>query len=69
MSTITQTSTGFIGLRGRISAVLYDPDFVAVAVFSAVGLLVSALGLLASFYFASHFPSLVDDAASLAPYL
>jgi hypothetical protein len=69
MSTIAQTSTGSIGLRHRISAVLNDPDFVAVAVFSGVGLLVSALGLLASFYFMGHFPSLVDDAASLAPYL
>jgi hypothetical protein len=62
MSTITQTSTGFVGRRHRISAVLSDSDFAAIAVFSA-------LGLLASFYFVSHFPSLVDDAASLAPYL
>jgi hypothetical protein len=66
MSTITQASTGSIGLRNRISAVLNDPDFCAVTVFSAVGLLVSALGL---FYFMSHFPSLVDDAMSLAQYL
>jgi hypothetical protein len=62
MSTVTQTSTGLIGLRHRISAVLNDPDFAAVAAFSAVG-------LLASFYFMSHFPLLVDEATSLAPYL
>ena len=47
--TSTQTSTGVIGLRHRISAVLNDPDFAATALFSA-------LGLLASFYFMSHLP-------------
>jgi hypothetical protein len=62
MSTISQTSTGLIGPRYRISAVLNDPDFVAVAVFSA-------LGMLASFYFMSHFPFLLDDATYLASYL
>jgi hypothetical protein len=45
----TQTSTGLIGLRHRISAVVNDPDFAATALFSA-------LGLLASFYFMSHLP-------------
>jgi len=44
----TQTSTGLIGLRYRISAVVSDPEFIAVALFSA-------LGLLASFYFMTHF--------------
>ncbi len=51
MSTTTQTTqtlTGLIGLRSRISAVVSDPEFVAVALFSA-------LGLLASFYFMTHF--------------
>jgi hypothetical protein len=46
----TKTSTGLIGPRSRISAVVNDPDFVAVALFSA-------LGLLASFYFMTHVPA------------
>ena len=54
----TQTSTGLIGLRHRISAVVNDPDFVAVALFSA-------LGLLASFYFMTHFALSVEDATLL----
>jgi hypothetical protein len=54
----TQTSTGLIGLRHRISAVVNDPDFAATALFSA-------LGLLASFYFMTHLP--VED--FLAPWL
>ncbi len=45
----TETSTGFIGLRDRTSAIVNDPNLVAVALFSA-------LGLLASFYFMTHFP-------------
>ena len=49
MSTTTQTSTGFIGLWHRTSAVVNDPDFAATALFSA-------LGLLASFYFMTHLP-------------
>jgi hypothetical protein len=61
MSTITDTSTGFIGLH-RILAGLNDPNFPAVAIFSA-------LGLLASFYFMSHFPIAVEDAPFLASYL
>ena len=40
MSTTSQTtSTSLIGLRHRISAVVNDPDFAAVALFSALGLL------------------------------
>ncbi len=53
MSTTTQTtktSTGFIGLR----AVVSDPNLTAVALFSA-------LGLLASFYFMTHFALSVVD--------
>jgi hypothetical protein len=52
MSTTTQTSTGYIGLRHRTSALFKDPNFTVVALFSA-------LGLLASFYFMTHFP--VED--------
>jgi hypothetical protein len=48
----TQTSTGFIGLQHRTSAIVNDPNLVAVALFSA-------LGLVASFYFMTHFP--VED--------
>jgi hypothetical protein len=62
MSTTTQTPTGAIGLRGRISALYIDPDFAAMAVFSA-------LGLLASLFFVSHFPLSVEDAKFLASYL
>ena len=58
----TQTSTGLIGLRHRISAVVNDPDFVAVALFSA-------LGLLASFYFMTHFAVPVKDATLLATWM
>ena len=58
----TQTSTGLIGLRHRISAVINDPDFVAVALFSA-------LGLLASFYFMTHLTLSVEDASFLAQWL
>jgi hypothetical protein len=60
MSTTSQTtSTGLIGLRHRISAVVNDPDFVAVALFSA-------LGLLASFYFMTHVALAVEDVSFLA---
>ncbi len=62
MSTTTQTTktaTGFVGLRHRTSAVVNNPNFVAVALFSA-------LGLLASFYFMTHFPLSVEDATFLA---
>jgi hypothetical protein len=53
MSTTPQTtSTGLISLRHRISTVVNDPDFVATALFSA-------LGLLASLYFMTHVP--VED--------
>ena len=62
MSMLTQTSTGFIGLRHRISAVLNDPNFAVVAIFSA-------LGLLASFYFMSHFPITVENARFLTTLL
>jgi hypothetical protein len=62
MSTTTQSSTGFIGLRHRISALVNDPNFSAVALFSA-------LGLLTSFYFMTHFPFPVEDATFLAPWL
>jgi hypothetical protein len=58
MTITTQTSTGLIGLRSRIWTVVNDPDFAATALFSA-------LGLLASFYFMTHFP--VED--FLAPWL
>jgi hypothetical protein len=54
----TQTSTGFIGLR----AVVNDPNFVAVALFSA-------LGLLASLYFMTHFSLPVEDATFLTSWL
>ncbi len=62
MSTTTQTAktaTGFIGLRHRTSAIVNDPNFVAVALFSALGLLVS-------FYFMTHFPLSVEDATLFA---
>jgi uncharacterized membrane protein YjjB (DUF3815 family) len=65
MSTTTQTTKtagGFIGLRLRTLAVVNDPDFVAVALFSA-------LGLLASFYFMTHFSLPVEDATFLASWL
>ena len=63
MSTTSQTtSTSLIGLRHRISAVVNDPDFVAVALFSA-------LGLLASFYFMTHFPLPVEVATLLATWM
>jgi hypothetical protein len=58
----TQTSTGLIGLRHRISAVVNDPDFVAVALFSA-------LGLLASFYFMTHFALPVEDATLFSTWM
>jgi hypothetical protein len=58
----TQTSTGFIGLWHRTSAVVNDPNFAAVALFCA-------LGLLASFYFMTHFPFSVEDATSLTSWL
>ncbi len=44
----TQISTGFIGLRHRTSTIVNDPNLIVVALFSA-------LGLLASFYFMTHF--------------
>jgi hypothetical protein len=59
MSTTTQ---GFVGLRHRISAVAIDPNLTAVVLFSA-------LGLLASFYFMTHFPLSVEDATLLAQWL
>jgi hypothetical protein len=62
MSTTIQTSTRAIGPRDRISAVLNDPNFAVVAIFSG-------LGLLASLYFMSHFPFSVEDATFLASYL
>jgi hypothetical protein len=49
MSTTTETTQTSTGPRSRISAVVNDPDFVAVALFSA-------LGLLASFYLMTHVP-------------
>jgi hypothetical protein len=58
----TQTATGFIGLRHRTSTVVNDPNFLAVALFSA-------LGLLASFYFMTHFSLPVEDATFLASWL
>ncbi len=54
----TQTSTGFIGLR----AVVSDPNLTAVVLFSA-------LGLLASFYFMTHFALSVDDATFLTAWM
>ncbi len=48
----TQISTGFIGLRHRTSTIVNDPNLIVVA-------LSSVLGLLASFYFITHFP--VED--------
>jgi hypothetical protein len=62
MSTTTKTSTDAIGLRDRISALYIDPDLTAIAVFSALGLLVSL-------YFMSHFSFSVEDATFLASYL
>jgi hypothetical protein len=59
MSTTTQ---GYIGLRHRISAVSNDPDLAVVVLFSA-------LGLLAAFYFMTHFPLSVEDATLLAQWL
>jgi hypothetical protein len=58
MSTTTQTSTGFIGLRDVVN----DPNLVVVALFSA-------LGLLASFYFMTHSPLPVEDATFLTAWL
>jgi hypothetical protein len=57
-----QTSTGSNDLRHRASAIVNDPDFVAVVLFSA-------FGLLASFYFMTHFPFSVEDAMFLASWL
>ncbi len=48
----TQISTSFIGLWHRTSTIVNDPNLVAVALFSV-------LGLLASFYFMTHLP--VED--------
>jgi hypothetical protein len=59
MSTTTQ---GFIGLRHRISAIAIDPNLTVVVLFSA-------LGLLAAFYFMTHFPLSVEDATLLAQWL
>ncbi len=50
----TQTSAGLIGLRDQVSAVV-NSDLAGVAIFSA-------LGLLAAFYFMTHFPLSVEDA-------
>ena len=58
MSTTTQTSTGSIGLRDRVSAVVNDSNLAVLALFCA-------LGLLASLYFMVHFP--VED--FLVPWL
>jgi hypothetical protein len=58
MSTTTQ---GFIGLRHQTSAVAKD-NLAVVVVFSA-------LGLLASFYFMTHFPLPVEDATFLTSWL
>jgi hypothetical protein len=65
MSTTPQTSqtlTGLIGLWHRISTVVNDPDFAAVVLFSA-------LGLLASFYFITHFALPVEDATLLTAWM
>jgi hypothetical protein len=62
MSTTTQSSTGFIGLRHRTSALVNDPNFVVVILFSA-------LGLLASFYFMTHLSLPVEDATFLTSWL
>jgi hypothetical protein len=58
VSTGARTLTGFIGLRHQTWAVVNDANLPLVALFSA-------LGLLASFYFMTHFP--VED--FLAPWL
>jgi hypothetical protein len=62
MSTTIQTSTGFIGLQNRISAVVSDPNFAVVVLFSM-------LGLLASFYFMTHFALPVEDATILSAWM
>ena len=62
MSTTTQTSTGVVGLQSRISAVVRDPNFAVVVLFSA-------LGLLASFYFITHFALPVEDATLLTAWM
>ena len=59
MSTTTQ---GFIGLQHQTSAVAKEPNLAVVVVFSA-------LGLLASFYFMTHFPLPVEDATFLTSWL
>ena len=56
------TTQGFIGLRHRTSAVANHPDL-------AVAVLLSALGLLAAFYFTAHFPFSVEDATFLTQWL
>jgi hypothetical protein len=56
------TTQGFIGLRYEISAVVNDPDLAVVVLFSA-------LGLLAAFYFMTHFRLSVEDATLLAQWL
>jgi hypothetical protein len=53
---------GFIGLRHRISAAAIDPNL-------AVAVLFSALGLLAAFYFMTHFPLSAEDATFLTQWL